>query len=158
MKNQPNRAEMMDRINTLMAAGALPFAVLLMLDALAEGGVDSTLLAVLEWAAIGTLALLVVLLAVAVVRKWRASGPSPYGESYSAAMLRKAVAASWVATFVVLTQVDSLFQGPGVLGLVELPLPHAGGIVTAFMLVVFSLTYFGLMLGGGQADNAGGRS
>jgi hypothetical protein len=30
--------------------------------------------------------------------------------------------------------------------MVELPLVHAGAIVTAFMLVVLSLTYFGLMM------------
>jgi len=153
LKDRPNRAEMLDRINTLMAAGALPFAVLLMLDALAEGGVDPTLLAVLEWAAKGALALVVVLLSVAIVRKWRARGPAPDEDSYSAATLRKALAASWVATFVVLTQFDSLFEGEGVLGVVELPLLHAGGIVTAFMLVVLSLTYFAqMMLGSGQSE------
>lgn len=146
MKDRPNRAEMLDRINTLMAAGALPFAALLMLDALAQGGVDSTLLAVLEWAAKGALALVFVLLAVTIARKWRARGPAPDEDSYSAAVLRKALAASWVATFVVLTQFDGLFAGAGVLGIVELPLVHAGGIVTAFMLVVLSLTYFGLMV------------
>lgn len=146
MTDRPNRAEMLDRINTLMAAGALPFAALLILDALAEGGVSSTQIVVLEWAAKGALALVAVLLSVAIARKWRAGGPAPDEDSYSAAMLRKAVAASWVATFVVLTQFDSLFEGAGFLGMVELPMVYAGGIVTAFMLVVLSLTYFLLML------------
>jgi hypothetical protein len=137
---------MLDRINSLMAAGALPFAALLLLDALADGGVNSTLVSVLEWTAKGALALVAVLLAVAIARKWRARGPAPDEDSYSSAMLRRAVAVSWVATFVVLTQFDSLFEGAGVLGMVELPLVHAGGIVNAFMLVVLSLTYFGLMM------------
>ena len=153
MRDRPNRAEMLDRINTLMAAGALPFAALLLLDALVDGGVNSTLVSVLEWTAKGALALVAVLLAVAIARKWRARGPAPDEDGYSSAMLRRAVAASWVATFVVLTQFDSLFEGAGVLGMVELPLVHAGGIVTAFMLAVLSLTYFGLMmLAGSQPD------
>lgn len=153
MRDRPNRAEMLDRINTLMAAGALPFAALLLLDALDDGGVNSTLVSVLEWTAKGALALVAVLLAIAIARKWRARGPAPDEDSYSSAMLRRAVAVSWVATFVVLTQFDSLFEGAGVLGMVELPLVHAGGIVTAFMLAVLSLTYFGLMmLAGGQPD------
>jgi hypothetical protein len=144
---------MLDRINTLMASGALPFAALLLLDALAEGGVNSTLVSVLEWTAKGALALVAVLLAIAIARKWRARGTALEEDSYSSAMLRRAVAVSWVATFGVLTQFDSLFEGAGVLGMVELPLVHAGGIVTAFMLVVLSLTYFGLMmLANGQPD------
>jgi hypothetical protein len=144
---------MLDRINTLMAGGALPFAALLLLDALTAGGVNHTLVSVLEWTAKGALALVAVLLAFAIARKWRARGPASEEDSYSSAMLRRAVAVSWVATFVVLTQFDSLFEGAGVLGMVELPLVHAGGIVTAFMLVVLSLTYFGsMMLASGQRD------
>jgi Mg2+/citrate symporter len=151
LKDQSNRAELLDQINTLMATGALPFAALLLLDALADAGVGSTLLAVLDWAAKGALAAVVVLLSIAVARKARSGRTAPYEDSYSedsysATMLRKALAASWVATFVVLTQFDSLFEGAGILGVVEMPLVHAGGIVTAFMLVVFSLTYFGLMM------------
>lgn len=152
MTGQTNRAEMLDRINTLMALGALPFAALLVLDALAAGGVNSMLVTVLEWAAKTGLVLALVLLVVAIVRKWRARGPTPYEESYSAAMLRRAVGASWVATFVVLTQFDSLFQGPGLLGVGELPLEHSGGIIAALMLAVFSLTYLGLMLTGDDSE------
>lgn len=146
MNDQSNRAELLDRINTLMATGALPFAALLVLDALADAGVDSTLITMLDWAAKGALAVVVVLLSVAVARKARSGRPAPDEDSYSAATLRKALAASWVATFVVLTQFDSLFDGAGILGVAELPLVHAGGIVTAFMLVVLSLTYFALMM------------
>ena len=146
MNDQPNRAELLDRINALMAAGALPFAALLLLDALADAGVDSTLLTVLDWAAKGALTVVVVLLSVTVARKARSGKPAPDEDSYSATTLRKALATSWVATFVILTQFDSLFEGAGILGIVELPLVHAGGIVTAFMLVVLSLTYFGLMM------------
>lgn len=145
MNDQPNRAELLDRINTLMATGALPFAALLLLDALADSGVDSTLLTVLDWAAKGALAVVVVLLSVAVARKAKSGKPAPDEDSYSATTLRKALAASWAATFVVLTQFDSLFKGAGILGVVQLPLVYAGEIVTAFMLVVLSLTYFGLM-------------
>jgi len=152
MTNQTSRAEMLDRINTLMAVGALPFAALLVLDALAAGGVNSALINVLEWAAKGGLALAVLLLVVAVARKWRARGPTPYEESYSAAMLSKALAASWVVTFVVLTQFDSLFQGPGLLGLGELPLAHSGDIIAALMLAVFGLTYLRMMLTGDGAE------
>lgn len=146
MNVQPNRAELLDRINTLMATGALPFAALLLLDALADAGVHSTLLTVLDLAAKAALAVIVVLLSIAVARKARSGQPAVDEDSYSSATLRKALAASWVATFVVLTQFDSLFDGAGILGLAELPLVHAGGIVTAFMLVVLSLTYFGLMI------------
>lgn len=146
MNDQPNRAELLDRINALMATGALPFAALLLLDALADAGVDSTLLTVLDWAAKGALTVVIVLLSVTVARKARSGKPAPDEDSYSATTLRKALATSWVATFVVLTQFDSLFEGAGILGIVELPLVHAGGIVTAFMLVVLSLTYFGLMM------------
>jgi len=146
LNDQPNRAELLDRINALMATGALPFAALLLLDALADAGVDSTLLTVLDWAAKGALTVVVVLLSVTVARKARSGKPAPDEDSYSATTLRKALATSWVATFVVLTQFDSLFEGAGILGIVELPLVHAGGIVTAFMLVVLSLTYFGLMM------------
>jgi len=150
MNENTNRAEMLDRINTLMATGALPFAALLVLDALAAGGEGSVLIYVLEWIAKGLLTLIVVLLFIAIFRKWRAAGPSHNEESYSAAILLKAMSAAWVATFVLLTQFDSLFQEPGMLGTVMLPLVHAGDIVAAFMLAVFSLTYLGLMLASGS--------
>ena len=146
MNEQTNRAEMLDRINTLMATGALPFAILLVLDALVAGGVGSALIDILGWVAKGLLIVVMVLLAISIFRKWRAVSPSHNEESYSAAMLLKAMGASWIATFVLLTQFDSLFQEPGMLGMVILPLVHAGEIVAAFMLAVFSLTYLGLML------------
>ena len=156
MTEHTNRAEMLDRINTLMALGALPFAALLVLDALAAGGVNSILVTALEWAAKAGLALAVVFLVFAIVRKWRARGPASYEESYSAAILRKALGASWVAPLVVLTQFDTLFHGPGLLGAGKLPLEHSGGIIAALMLVVFSVTYLGLMLTGEGAERVDG--
>ena len=154
MAAKPNRAEFRDRINSLMAAGALPFAVLLILDALPETAGQSNIVTAVSWLAKGLLGLVVAWLAVMMVRKWRAGGGNePAAESYSAATLLKSTGVSWVVTLVVLIQVDSMFQGNGILGITELPLRFAGEITAALMLAVFSITYFGFSLSARLADS-----
>ena len=149
MENQHLRAELRDRINTFLALGALPFASLLILDALKAGIGHTDLIVALDWIAKIALSLVVVWCIVLIVRKLRTGSGSDLSgdDSYTTSAILKAAATSWVVTFVLLYQFfDRLFQEGHFMGIVELPLAHSGEIIAAFMLIVFSLTYFALNL------------
>ncbi|MBD3298920.1 MAG: hypothetical protein GF341_09715 [candidate division Zixibacteria bacterium] len=148
MERQHERAELQDRVHSLLALGALPFSAILVLDAFSAGTGNAGVVNALSWVAKGLLGLVVVVLTIYIVRKWRAGGArAPETESFSTTILFKAATLSWGATFMLLVQFyDRLFRGNGILGIAGLPLEHSGEIVAAFMLLVFSISYFGMNL------------
>ncbi len=155
MSNLHNRAELQDRIYTLMAVAAVPFAGLLLIDAFRAGIGQSEVLDPLDWIAKLALGAVVIWLIVLVFRKFRtgAAGSSEI-ESYNGMLVLKSAGVSWAATFVLLIQLfDRVFGSNGLLGLEEISLTHSGEMVAAFMLLVYSITYFSLNLADGRSYN-----
>jgi len=145
-----NRAELLDRIYTLMAVGAIPFAGLLLIDAFRAGLGQSGLIGALDWIAKIALGGVLIWLIILMWRKSRTGdADSTEIESYSGSLVLKSVGMSWLATFLLLIQFfDRVFGRNGLLGLEDLPLVHSGEVTAAFMLLVFSITYFILNLAG----------
>ncbi|MBD3402720.1 hypothetical protein GF420_07480 [candidate division GN15 bacterium] len=147
MDDQHTRAELMDRIYTMAAAAALPFAAIMVLDSLQTGAGETTLITGLGWAAKAVMLIVILRGLFLMVRKWRTRvSHTEEPESYSGGVLLKAAGISWLATIVVLLQSHRIFRSDGILGITELPSTQSGDLTAAFMLVVFSLTYFTMNL------------
>lgn len=149
MNYRYNRAELLDRMNLLLAVGALPFAGILLLDALAVSLGNTATIETLNWIAKGALSVIVVWAAVLIYRKLRLGRSDDSElESFSASILLRAGGFSWILTFVLLVQFyDRVFGSEGIGVFAELPSSHTGDVVAAFMLVAFSLAYFGFNFG-----------
>lgn len=149
MDDKYNRAELLDRMNLLLVIGALSFAGILLLDALAVSLGNTATIETLDWIAKGALSVIVVWASVLIYRKLRLRrSDDSESESFSASILLRAGGFSWVATFVLLVQFyDRVFGPEGISVFAGLPSSHTGDVVAAFMLVVFSLAYLGFNLG-----------
>jgi hypothetical protein len=157
MKDKYKRAELLDKMNLLLAVGALPFAGILLLDALTVSLGNTATIETLDWIAKGALSVIVVWASVLIYQKFRLGCSDDLeSESFSASILLRAGAFSWVVTFILLVQFyDRVFGSEGISIFAALPASYTGDVVAAFMLVAFSLAYFGFNLG---SSFAGARS
>ncbi len=149
MNNRYNRAELQDRMNLLLAVGALPFAGILLLDVLTVSLGNTATIETLDWIAKGALSLILVWASVLIYRKLRLGrSDDSEPESFSASILLRASGFSWVTTFILLVQFyDRVFGSEGVSVFAGMPSSHAADVIAAFMLVAFSLAFFGFNLG-----------
>jgi len=149
MDDKYNRAELLDSMNLVLAVGAIPFAGILLLDALTVSLGSTATMEILDWIAKGALSVIVIWATVICYRKLRLRrSDDTASESFSASILLRASVLSWVLTLVLLVQFhDRVFGPEGISVFAGLPSSSTGDVVAAFMLVAFSLAYFGFNLG-----------
>ena len=137
--NIASRADISDRVNQLMALGALVLAVLFGVDSAQQviPPGESGPLAVAELIVKATGLLLVAALLVLIARKWRLAqaGETAGAESFTGSVVRRACTASWVATLVLLTVLAErvLLVGPP---------QFAVDVTLAVMLGVYAVAFF----------------
>jgi len=158
MKTTENRSDIIDRINQVIALGAILIGVQVALDT-GAGMTDQRVaaLAIAEQGATILVLLALVWFLVLIVKKWRTAGAGRHSlrmDDITSELVRKACAASWLATLGFTFLLDNLLAPSQTAA----PIHTATGLTFAVMLLSYGIAFFVFDRLMGAPINSGGTS